>query len=88
MKEIRTAFALMLYALSKLSLFNAFGGAFAGVVYGMFASLANREFFGYSSTQITFLGVACLVVFLPLSIGLTMAGNYLVSDVDGADHVA
>lgn len=86
MNEVKGAVAVMLYALAKLSRFNAIAGGFVGFCYGMLANLLDREFLGLGSTQITLLGVACLVVCFALSIGFTIAGNYLVSDVEGVGH--
>lgn len=88
MNEIKTAFAAMLYLLAMISKFNAFAGGFVGFCYGMLASVLDREFLGLGSTQITLLGVACFVVFFGLSIGLTIASNRLVSDVEDAGHAA
>ena len=88
MNEMKSAFAMMLYMLAKLSRFNAFAGGFAGFAYGMLAGVLDREFLGFGSTQITLLGVACFVVFFALSIGLTMAGNYFVSDIEEVGHGA
>lgn len=85
MNEMKAAFAMML---SKLCLFNAFAGCFAGFAYGMLAGVLDREFLGFGSTQITLLGVVCFVVFFASSIGLTMVGNYLVSDAEEDGHVA
>lgn len=86
MNEVKTAVAVMLYALAKLSRFNAVAGGFVGFCYGMLANLLDRAFLGLGSTQITLLGVTCLVVFFALSIGFTMAGNCLVSDIEGVGH--
>lgn len=84
MHEGKAAVALILYGLAKLSKFNAFAGVLLGLGYGMIANLADREFLGLGSTQITLLGVACFVVFFGTSIGLTMASNWLVGDVENA----
>lgn len=81
MNEIKTAFAAMLYLFAKLSRFNAWAGIICGFCYGMLANVLDREFHGLGSTQITLLGVACFVVFFGLSIGLTIAGNRLVSNI-------
>lgn len=78
----------MLHLLAGLSQFNAFAGGFAGFCYGMLANVLEREFLGLGSTKITLLGVACFVVFYGLSIGLTIAGNRLLSDVEEAGHEA
>jgi hypothetical protein len=82
MTEVKAALPVMLFALAKLCRFNAFAGAFCGIAYGLIASTFDRVFFGLGPTQIALLGAACFVVFFASSIGLTVAGNSLVSDVE------
>lgn len=88
MNEIKAAVAATLYLVAKLSRFNAFAGGVVGFCYGILANVLDREFLGLGSTQITLLGVACLVVFFGLSIGLTIAGNRLVSGVEETGRAA
>lgn len=81
MKEMNQLVGAMLFGLAKLCRFNAFAGAFLGFAYSQIARLFDWEFLGLGPTQIMFLGMAVLVVFFLLSIGLTMLGNLLLSDV-------
>lgn len=80
MNEMKTALAMILYALSQLCRFNAFAGCFAGLAYGMIAILFDREFFGFAAHQITLFGIACFAVFSVVSFVLVMAANCLVPD--------
>lgn len=82
MNDVKALLAVMLFSLAKLCRFNAFAGAFCGIAYALMASLFDREFYGLGPTQIALLGGACFVVFFASSIGLTVAGNSLVSDVE------
>lgn len=82
MNDVNALLAMISFGLAKLSRFNAVAGAFCGIGYGFVASLLDREFLGFGSTQLTLIGIACFVVFFALSIGLTIAGNNLAPNVD------
>ena len=82
MNDAKARLAVILFSLAKLCRFDAFAGAFCGFAFGLIANVFDREFFGLGPVQITLIGGGCFVAFFALSIGLTIAGNNLLPDVD------